>query len=185
MAAGFIAAGAGWLLGRGRGWFWALLCPAAAAACAHGAMGLPALWLVLGWVSARDLREMEVPDLPWWIGAGAWLALGGEAPRMLGIVGGYFGFAFGLLLQRLSVSMAGKMAYGDADVLCGTLAGLYLGPMGVCVSMGAGAAVGLVYGVGLRLRERLGEKQPFPFLPALSLGVAVGSLISQFSIRTF
>ncbi len=185
MVVGFLAAGAGWLLGRGRGWFWVLLCLAAAAACAHGAPGLPALWFVLGWVSARDLREMEVPDLPWWIGAGAWLVLGGEVPRMLGILGGYFGFAFGLLLQHLSVQVAGKVAYGDADVLCGTLTGLYLGPLGACVSLGAGAAAGLVYGMGLRLRGRLEKKQPFPFLPALSLGVAVGSLISQFSIRTF
>jgi len=182
---GFVAAAAGWLLGRGRGWYWALLCPAAALACWRGAPGLPALWALLAYAAARDLRDMEVPDLVWWLGAGSWLLLGGQVPPEAGIAGGYFALAFGLLLQWLSWRLLGNAGYGDADVLCGVLAGLYLGPLGACVSVGAGAVAGVAHGSWLRARRGLGAREPFPFLPALCLGVAVGTLISQLYMETF
>lgn len=184
MGAGFLAAAVGWLFGRGRGRYWMVLCPAAALACWRGAPGLPALWAVLAYAAARDLHEMEVPDLVWWLGAGAWLLLGGQVPREVGIAGGYFALAFGLLLQWLSWRLLGSAGYGDADVLCGVLVGLYLGPLGACASVGAGAVAGLVYGLWLRARNGLGACEPFPFLPALCLGAAIGTLISQLSLTT-
>lgn len=178
---GFLAAAGGWLAGKGRGWYWVILCPLAAA----GAGGSPGLWCLaalVGWAAARDLREMEVPDVVWWLGGGAWVVFGGPVARETGIAGAYFALGFGLLLQYLARGMLGTDGYGDADVLCGVLAGLYLGPLGVCLSLTVGAAAGLVHGVWLRRRGVLGPGQPFPFLPALCVGVLAAAAFLQFSV---
>jgi len=77
---------------------------------------------------ARDLWDMEVPDLVWSLGARNWLPLGAHAPREGGIAGGLLCPGFRAALAVASLRLLERGGHGNADMLCGVLVGLYLGP---------------------------------------------------------
>lgn len=166
-----MACAAGWFSCRGRGLWWLPLCGAAAwAVGSAGAVLLP-FCFVLGWSAARDLRDMEVPDVAWWGACAGWLLFGGVVPRLAGLAGAVLALLFGLLIQSAAARVYGDAAYGGADVQLGAVAGLYLGPSGFLLALLLGSLFGLAHGLWLRRAGRLGPRQPFPFIPALGLGV--------------
>lgn len=167
----------GWCLGRGRGWFWLPLSAASLVASTAAGPSAAVLCFVLGWASACDLRDMEVPDLPWWVACGGWLLFGGVVPRLAGLAGAAFALLFGLLLQFLAGRLYGEAAYGGADVKLGAVAGLCLGPSGFVLALLLGSLFGLAHGLWLRRARKLGPHQPFPFVPALALGVLAAASV--------
>ena len=174
---GGLACATGWFCCRGRGLWWLPLCGIAAwAVDSAGAVVLP-LCFVLGCSAACDLREMEVPDLPWWVACAGWLLFGGVVPRPVGLAGAVLALVFGLFVWFVGTRLYGEAAYGGADVKLGAVAGLYLGVSGFLLALLLGSLFGLAHGLWLRRGGKLGPRQPFPFIPALGMGVLAAASV--------
>ena len=132
------------------------------------------LTILLG-IAITDARTYIIPDQFSLGGAAAGLALAPLAggPTLAGAASGA-ALGFGLLWATAGVAkfFMGRDAMGGGDVKTMAMAGAFLGPAGVLVTLFAGSLLGaLVFGP---ISLRTGRPVPFGIFLALGAGIAYG-----------
>lgn len=148
-----------------------------------GCRSLAGLSFVLSWASACDQKDMIVPDLPWLVGCVAWIIWGGSVTRAEGLTAMLVALVFGLGIQYISFVRYGFVGYGGADVKLGCVAGLFIGVSSVMAGFALGSLLGLVQALCLKQARKLGPLEPFPFVPALSMGMLMSAVVNVVAAR--
>lgn len=141
--------------------------------------GLVLLGPLLGWV---DHRTQFLPKRLTWLGTALALVgvgitswwLGSWLPVLWAVVGGLGATGFFWLMWWLG---RGQLGFGDVRLagFIGVSIGGH-GPTLLWVALFLGSLVGVGWGIALRLRE--GVPKPFPYGPALLVGVLLALLLS-------
>lgn len=129
--------------------------------------------IAIFWIDIDTMLILDVITLPGIIAGlfyGGWLGLGWIAHAGAALAG----YAFFRLIEWGSEKWLGTPGMGRGDAKLAALMGAWLGPSGLLVALMVAFCLGSI--VGLILRSRSGESQPYPFGPSL----VVGALTSVF-----
>ena len=132
------------------------------------------LTILLG-IALTDARTYIIPDQLTLGGAAAGLVLApfaGGPDLMDAALGAAIGFVLLWLIAALGRIVFGKDAMGGGDVKMMAMAGAFLGPAGVILTLFAGALIGSIIFGPVSLRT--GKLVPFGIFLALGAGIAYG-----------
>ena len=132
------------------------------------------LTILLG-IALTDARTYIIPDQLTLGGAAAGLVLApfaGGPELMDAALGAAIGFVLLWLIAALGRIVFGKDAMGGGDVKMMAMAGAFLGPAGVILTLFAGALIGSIIFGPVSLRT--GKLVPFGIFLALGAGIAYG-----------
>ncbi|KUO96728.1 prepilin peptidase [Ferroacidibacillus organovorans] len=141
------------------------------------------LWSLLLVTSQTDLEAMIVPNVISYPSAALFLMIS-VVLHTRTISSAIMGMAVGfLLIAGIHILSKGKMGLGDAKLYLSI--GAVLGPYETLFSLIAASMLGTVIGYTLRYLGRLKPRQAIPFVPFISGGVLLTSLIGKLVINWY
>lgn len=134
--------------------------------------GLAVAWALLA-ITMIDLDHKIIPDsisMPGFalVLGTSWLP--GRGGVISALLGALLGAGMFWAVREAYYRTAGREGLGFGDVKLMAMLGALLGPFGVCISVFAASAVGLVAALGLVLMGRANRRTEIPFGPYLAAG---------------
>ena len=137
---------------------------------------LASVLIVIFWIDLDTMLILDVITIPGIVlgilyGGGFGLGWGPHIGAALA------GYAFFRLIEWGSERVLGVAGMGRGDAKLAALMGAWLGPSGLAIALLIAFGLGSI--VGIYLRMRAGESQPYPFGPSLVVGALISLFVGQ------